>query len=652
MKFKNRIEAGFALGELLTSYNFIDPVVIALPRGGVPIATGIAEKLHVPIDILIVRKLGMPLREELALGAIAEDGSIWWNQELLKYLDYNESILNSLKKNEEKTIEMQKRLFRNNQPITNLTKKTVILTDDGLATGATMQVAILAIKKLNPKKIIVAVPVAATNSITEIRSMGIKCISLLEIQEFYGVSHWYENFHQVEDNEVIQLLKEKNKYSKKILNFPNEERSIIKTIAEKISPISNLDSLDKLIEHIGDKKIVMLGEATHGSSEFYKLRANISNRLIEDHQFSFIAAESDWPAAQKLHRYIQDGTGISSKKIMEKFHRWPTWMWANEETSSFIEHSRIAQKIGFYGLDIYSLYESIDIVINFLKTVDPFLAKIVKDRYSCFDPFINNEIAYTKSLLQFPKGCTEEVISNLESILKIHLSNKEINETLLDAKQNAKIVVNAENYYRSMLRGDEVSWNIRDSHMLETLDFIFEKNKKIGRSNKAIIWAHNTHIGDYRATNMHASGYINLGGLARINYGEDNVSLIGFGTYEGTVRAAKSWGGKEEEMLVPAANKGSFEYFFHEALKIRGIKSGYILFNKELQSSPLSSIYGHRAIGVVYDPKHENKSSYVPTSLSKRYDAFIFIDKTTALHSLSSISSGLGKIPDTWPAGM
>jgi erythromycin esterase-like protein len=305
------------------------------------------------------------------------------------------------------------------------------------------------------------------------------------------------------------------------------------------------------------------------------------------------------------------------------------------------------ERAGFYGLDVYSFFESIDEVVNYLKKNNLPLAQEIQRRYACLDPFEGDEISYARSLLKYPPGCENEVLLNLQRLLELRVKDvAQDGDELFSSQQNARIVANAETYYRAMLSGDASSWNVRDGHMMETLDRLLER---AGEGAKAIVWAHNTHIGDYRATDMKEAGYINLGGLARQSYGEENVALVGFGTYQGEVLAGSGWGRPEEIMPLPAAHEESYEYHFHRAAQNHNLNQFYLLLENKTHT-PFAHRLGHRAIGVVYDPRHERRGNYVPTELSKRYDAFVFVDQTHALKSLHT-AYVLGEFPETWPTG-
>jgi erythromycin esterase len=408
--------------------------------------------------------------------------------------------------------------------------------------------------------------------------------------------------------------------------------------------------LDALIADIGDRPVVMLGEASHGTHEYYTWRTAITKRLIEEMGFRFIAVEGDWPDCYKINRYIKHypckETNIID--VLLNFDRWPTWMWANWEVAALGEwlhnynsHLTTADRIGFYGLDVYSLWDSMREMVSYLEKEDPAAAKIARKAIHCFEPFEENEQLYARYSLT--NSCQDKVVALLKEIRSKAQYLDGEPEAGFNTEQNALIAVNAEKYYRSMMSFDNESWNIRDRHMMETLHRLMKFH---GSGAKAIVWEHNTHIGDARATNMKQAGMINLGQLAREKYGEELVYLIGFGSYCGTVIAAEEWGATMEEMELPEARNGSVEDLLHHQSGI----DRYLLFNKENVSPDYSGPLPHRAVGVVYDPGNERYGNYVPTVMNKRYDAFIYIDETTALHPFH-MQPHSAKMPHTYPFG-
>ncbi|MBU6154603.1 MAG: erythromycin esterase family protein [Bdellovibrionales bacterium] len=642
MKFESRKEAGAILAKRIKKEDWSNPLILALPRGGVPVASHLARKFDVPLNLLIVRKLGAPFQPEFALGALVEDGTVWINDPEALASSVSEEEFEKIKERERGRILEQKKKFRNGKELPDLRGLQVILVDDGIATGATVFAAVESLKKQGVAKIGVAVPVCASSTAKEIRALGVELVSVIEPDRLMSVGMWYRDFSQVEDEDVIAQLH----------GNPNmRRRRLAEQIADRLLPLSTKEDLAPLIAHLRKRPIVMLGEATHGTSEFYTLRSRISQFLIKNENYSFVAVEGDWPDSQKLNRLLRADSGRkSASQVMRTFKRWPTWMWSNREVAHFIESIK-GMNVSFYGLDVYSLFESLESVIAYTMRVNPFLGNMLKQRYSCFEPFERDEYAYARSLQRFPEGCAAEVISNLDALLKSRLESEEKIDERFSAEQNARIVVNAENYYRALLSSDERSWNVRDGHMMETLDLLLELSVKLNRKPKGIVWAHNTHIGDYRATPMAKEGYVNLGGLARQTFGPEKVALVGFGTHSGRLVASNAWGGREQVLMLPPGREGTWEWHFHEALELKKWKQGYVLFEETDREGPFAEVLGHRAVGVVYHPGSEGRGNLVPTSLCNRYDAFVFIDETSALHSLHSVHE-MGRFPETWPGGV
>ncbi len=409
--------------------------------------------------------------------------------------------------------------------------------------------------------------------------------------------------------------------------------------------------LDFLMEDIGERPVVMLGEASHGTHEFYTWRTAISKRLIKERGFNFIAVEGDWPDCYKINRYVKGykDAGNNIKTVLMNFDRWPTWMWANWEVAALAEwlreynmHLPADKKVGFYGLDVYSLWDSMREMVNYLEKEDPLTAQTVKKAIQCFEPYEDREHLYARSALT-EYSCRDKVLALLKEVrLKAQFLDGD-REAGFNTEQNALIAVNAEKYYRAMMSFDNESWNVRDTHMMETLDRLLKFHEA---KSKAIVWEHNTHIGDARATDMKRAGMVNIGQLAREQYGVNKVYLVGFGSYQGSVIAGEEWGALMEEMEVPEAREGSIEYQLHQ----QSAQDRYLLFNTEEIEKTYETAIRHRAIGVVYNPERERQGNYVPSVMSQRYDAFIFLDKTQALHPLH-LKPHDEKMPETYPFG-
>jgi erythromycin esterase len=421
--------------------------------------------------------------------------------------------------------------------------------------------------------------------------------------------------------------------------------------ASKIVKLRSANDLDALLERIGDARIVMLGEASHGTHEYYTWRTAITKRLITEKGFSCIAVEGDWPDCYRINRYVKGytDTGSSTQQVLKTFNRWPTWMWANWETAALIDWLKdhnsslpANKRAGFYGLDVYSLWESMEALIEYLEKEDPDAAAVARHALKCFEPYEKEGELYARMTASVPHSCRNAVVNLLISIRTRARYYDHDPEAALNTEQNAHIAVNAEQYYRSMIGFDSGSWNIRDTHMAETLHRLLKFH---GERSKVIVWEHNTHIGDARATNMAGAGMVNIGQLAREQYGNDEVVLVGFASYSGSVIAGSSWGSPMQEMEVPEARKGSLEEMLHN----ESTDNRLIIFDE--RDERFFSDLPHRAIGVVYDPARERYGNYVPSVISSRYDALIYIDETHALHPIHMPVRG-DIMPETYPFGV
>lgn len=427
----------------------------------------------------------------------------------------------------------------------------------------------------------------------------------------------------------------------------NINQKLIDILNDDIEPLSEKeDKYSSLLEKIGNARFVLIGEATHGTHEFYQARAEISQQLITKKGFMAIAIEGDWPDAYRIHRYLQ---GIGHKKdweqALDEFKRFPTWMWRNTTLAPFLRWLRAhnddltspATKVGFYGLDLYSLNSSMQAVINFLSKVDPEAAERARTRYACFDHLGCDPQTYGYLTSEgLKKSCMKEAIEQIlelqhhafEYVRKDNIAQ----EDYFFASQNARVVKDAESYYRSMFEGGVSSWNVRDTHMLETLNSIADHlETRFEKPAKIIVWAHNSHVGDARATEMGEKGEVNIGQLAREHHGADDTYLIGFSTFQGSVTAAYEWDAPAEHKRVNPGMPGSYEELFHH-LKYKN-------FLLDLNNNKQIEHYFHpprlqRAIGVIYRPETERYSHYFFTHLPYQFDCVIHFDETTAVQPL------------------
>ena len=418
-------------------------------------------------------------------------------------------------------------------------------------------------------------------------------------------------------------------------------------------PLREVEGLDPLLERIGDAQCVLLGEASHGTSEYYTWRSRISQRLIREKGFSFIAVEGDWPDCYEVNRYVKryPDSGKGAREVLKTFDRWPTWMWANEEMVELTEWLRQhndglpeEEKVGVYGLDVYSLWESMEAVIRYLERIDAEAVEAARRAYRCFEPYGEDVREYARATAFVPTSCEDEVVEMLSELRNRLPEYRDDPESRFSAEQNALVVRGAERYYRAMVRGGSSSWNVRDRHMVETLERLMRHH---GPDAKAIVWEHNTHIGDARATDMAEAGMVNVGQLVREQRGAEDVVLVGFGSYRGSVIAGAEWGAPMERMPVPPAREGSWEDILHRA----GKEDKLLVFSEAEDEDRLLERRAHRAIGVVYAPAYERHGNYVPTVLPRRYDAFLYVDETQALHPLHMRTRKNGEPPETFPSG-
>ncbi len=438
-------------------------------------------------------------------------------------------------------------------------------------------------------------------------------------------------------------------------------RSLVDAIREIEYPLATNADLDPLMEKIGDANFVLLGEASHGTSDYYTWRARLSQRLIQEKGFSFIAVEGDWPDCYRLNRYIKgNGEGQSAYEVLHAFRRWPTWMWANWEVvalaewlrdfnQNFAGASSPTEQIGFYGLDVYSLHESLAAITDYLGEHEPEALAAAKEAYRCFEPYGRNGQEYAWGTALVPKSCEDEVVALLREIRQrtngssVFTEMEDDPEAAFNAEQNAWVVAEAEHYYRTMLRGSAASWNVRDYHMADTLGRLMDHH---GSQAKAIVWEHNTHIGDARATDMSRADMVNVGQLVRERHMDDGVVLVGFGSHRGTVIAGEAWGERMQIMQMPQARPDSWEDVLFQTET-----ADKLLLMDDLRSVEAGrQRRGHRAIGVVYNPDRE-RGNYVPTVLPNRYDAFLYIEESQALHPLH-LAPKTSEPPETYPWGV
>jgi len=875
-KFLDRADAGRVLARLLAEMELDEPLIYALPRGGVPVGVEVAKRLGAPLDLLLVRKIGAPRNPEVALGALVEgaDEQIVINEDVRRASGADDAYIAHAVAEQRAELERRRALYLGNQARLDPRGRTVVVVDDGLATGATMKAALIGLKRFCPARIVVALPVAPKSALQDIYDQADDIICVHPVTAFLGVGAFYRDFHQLSDDEMVMLLNSVGTASSQVaqsihkrqvaipplgltgdLAVPKAPRGIIlfahgsgssrrsprnTYVAEKfndegfatllfdlLTPEEGKDrrnvfdiplladrvveasmwitsepdledlplgifgastgaaaalvaaaelrgrvgavvsrggrpdlaveflpqvqgatllivggrdtevielnkqalaalrcekklaivpgaghlfeesgTLDVVIDHaadwfrthlratpleipapvakpepetplsplraaaeplpaindpgfaeafdrFGSKRVVLLGEASHGTSEFYRARAAITRRLIEEHGFSIVAVEADWPDAASIDHHIRQKPYQAMQDT--PFARFPTWMWRNEEFAAFTrflkQHNHVRtmdERVAFYGLDLYNMNASIAELLAYLDRVDEQAAAVARSRLACLAPWSSDPAAYGRAALtpQFTV-CEKAVTQILVDLLKKELEYAaKDGDQFFDATQNARLVANAERYYRVMYYGSHLSWNLRDQHMFQTLKQILDH---AGPDKKAVVWAHNSHIGDARQTDMGRSrGELNIGQLCREEYGED-AALIGFGTASGTVAAASDWDSPMEIKTIRPPLPGSVEAICH-AVDIErflwDFKKDQPAAFRELIAQPRLE----RFIGVIYRPETERASHYGYADLSRQFDAFVWFDRTQALTPLPTLTKK--EEDETYPFGL
>jgi erythromycin esterase-like protein len=434
-----------------------------------------------------------------------------------------------------------------------------------------------------------------------------------------------------------------------------EPLDVIRRHAIWFEPV--IDGFAPLFETIRNAELVLIGEASHGTHEFYRARAELTKALIERAGFNVVAVEADWPDAYRVNRWVRHASDDSEpESALGSFLRFPRWMWRNTDVVEFIAWLRefngrqpLAAQAGFYGLDLYSLHASVDAVLAYLKKVDPAAADRARARYSCFEDFQDTQAYGYAATLGLTESCENDVVEQLVDLRRraaayASRDGRIAADDYFFAEQNARLVQNAERYYRAMFGGRVESWNLRDTHMMETLQALMSHVRTLSGSARAVVWAHNSHLGDARATDMSAIGELNLGQLVREAYG-DRARLIGFTTHTGTVTAATDWDAPAQRRRVRPSLERSYERLFHDA----GLERFVLMLDDPDVRQAVAGPLLERAIGVIYRPETERASHYFRARLAGQFDAVMHIDETRALEPLERWSYDEADLPETYP---
>jgi erythromycin esterase-like protein/predicted phosphoribosyltransferase len=632
-RFKDRAHAGRLLAERLPACAGRDDVIVlGLTRGGVPVAAEVAKALGAPLDVLLVRRLHLPGHDDLAIGAVASGGVRVLDARALRELDLPPDAIAAVTAETAREVERQARAYRGDRPPPDLAGRIAILVDDALVSGDRMRAAVRAVRQQEPARVVVAVPVAPPDVCADLRGIADEVVCLREPERLGSAGSWYEQPDVPDEREVQDLL-------------ARSKPPPAGGLGDALRSLE--DGYGDLLERAAAADFVLIGEASHGTHEFYAERAELTKRLIAEAGFIAVAVEGDWPDAHRVDRYVR---GVSDDRTPEDalsgFRRFPAWMWRNTVVRDFAGWLRAhndahAPKAGFYGLDLYSLRASMEAVIDYLERVDPDAAARARERYACFDHFGREPQAYGYATgLGGEEPCEREAVEVLVELRERRAAAA--TDDAFFAEQNAALVVDAEEYYRAMFRSTRHSWNLRDRHMARMLDALVAHLEREHEPVKVVVWAHNSHLGDARATEMGQRGELNLGQLVRRRHGADAL-LVGLTTYAGTVTAASDWGRPAERRRVRRALPGSWEELLHQAGEPRAL----------IDPPQVPGLRLERAIGVVYRPETERISHYFLARLAAQFDALLHFDETTALEPLERTGEWeRGEAPETYPWGV
>jgi len=516
--FRDRRDAGRYLADFLQDFrDRPDVIVLGLPRGGVPVAYEVAIALGAPLDVFLVHKLGVPGREELAMGAIAGGGVMAINDDVVRGLGISPEVVKQVAKGQGRELLRREQAYRQGRPFPDLAGKVVIVVDDGLPAGSSMRAAIQALRRLEPARIVVATPAAPESTCHEMTTLADQVVCATIPSPFFAVGSSYWDFAQTTDEEVKHLLRAAQgpRPARAITSHPTDA-AVIRADALPVEAGAPADHV--LFDFVGDAHLVLIGAASHGTSEFYAARAHMTRRLIEERGFCAVAAEADWPDAYRVNRYVRGAsTDVTAEEALRGFERFPPWMWRNTEVLDFVNWLRAyndqlgggqRHKTGFYGLDLYSLYRSVHDVISYLDRVDPAAAARARERYACFDQFSGDDAQVYGFAAAFGAGeeCERGVVEQLVDLQR-HAAEYARRDGLIAedelfyAEQNARTVQAAEEYYRTLFSGRVSSWNLRDRHMAGTVEALTgHLTQQHGSPAKIVVWAHNSHFCDAQAT--------------------------------------------------------------------------------------------------------------------------------------------------------
>ena len=679
VRFSDRRDAGRQLALRLHRYAG-DPsvIVLGMARGGVPVASAVAEVLEAPLGVCVVRAIIAPLFPAFPVGAVAGEDVVVLDDDAVRAAQLSPEALASARAAAVREWQRQSAAFSGAAARPTLRGRTVLLVDDGLASSVIMEAAVCAVRAEQPAAVVVAVPIALTPALDRLAPEVDACIAVEASLQLDGIGSWYQAFRRADDSEVIALLEEARRRpsvpqstSAGRLPQAGHIHHLIAQLQRAARPlVGAADDLDALLPRLRDAKVVLIGEASHGTHEFYRLRQELTRRLITEAGCTAVVAAADRPTAKRVDQYVRGGMEADrdATTALAGFRRFPQWMWRNADVLDFVGWLRQvndtrgdpARAVGFFGLDLYSLHESMGAVIAHLRAIDPAAAQRAAQRYECFEPFGHDPVVYGRvTQLGLSHDCARVALAQLQEVQDqwrtlpvpgdARWGDPHDAAHHFAVEQNARVVRNAERYYRTMFQPRQSSWNLREHHMMDTLRALRDFLGRRHADGKLVVWAHNSHVGDARATSQGEYGEVSLGQLCREAWGRD-VALVGFTTYTGTVLAADDWDHPGRHMAVRPALEHSVEWLLHET----GIPAFAITPAADPVLQELFDLRRlFRAIGVVSRPQTERQSHYVHTSLSRQFDVVLHYDRTRAVEPLESTALTVpDELPDTFPSAL
>jgi len=660
----NPMHTALQLAQTLAAYaSRSDVMVVAVRPAAVPLAVALARALRVAPDYYGVTPV-FGAGTKLLIGAVATEGAVVLDERTIAAHSIPMALVQRDVLAARLALSRSRLASRAVAVAANVRGRVIVLVDEVLVTPLVCEAAMLALEPYQPARVIIAAHAGNSESTDRLKELADEVVCV-EVSAVIAVAPGRgDDPGAVADEESVQrLLGQSGAGPAGGLRQPRTDPiQVIRRQAIRLA--GEPSDFDALLAGIGDARLVLLGETTHGTHEFYRIRALITRRLIEERGFAAVAVEADWPDAYRLNRYVRgQGPDVEAIEALQDFRRFPTWMWRNADVLDFVgwlqtfnDGKSKAARVGFYGLDLYSLHASMSAVVAYLRKVDPVAADSAKARYACFDRFGAETQAYAYATAHgLTPSCEREVVNQLTDLHRRRADytsrdGRVASDDYFYAAQNARLVKNAEEYYRTMIRGHVDSWNLRDRHMVETLGDLQAFLEQTRPGAKLVVWAHNSHLGDARATEMGERGELNVGQLVRERFGLHDAVLVGFTTSLGTVTAASDWDAPPYRKTLRPPIPGSYERLFHET---RVPKFFLPIRTDPALSAALSTSRLERAVGVLYRPSTERASHYFHARLAQQFDYVFHLDETRAVEPLDRGTLWEAEeLADTFPTGL